>query len=103
MGIYTINCSNCKKPFQWFSGRTVDQTCGKCSPERIPFKIEVSVQYHNNGAEIDCYALRRAVHCNFYSDLEAQQHATELLKNALEEAKLRNLKIYSMTTNVFRE
>lgn len=30
MGLYAIDCSECKKPFMWFSGRGPDQRCAEC-------------------------------------------------------------------------
>lgn len=30
MGLYPIDCSSCKRPFQWFSGNGADQRCARC-------------------------------------------------------------------------
>ena len=41
MGTYSIKCSNCNKPFLWFSGNTGDQRCHECKgPQEIPKKKE---------------------------------------------------------------
>lgn len=36
MGLYPIDCSECKKPFMWFSGLAPDQRCAEC--RQIPIQ-----------------------------------------------------------------
>lgn len=46
MGLYPIDCPQCKKPFMWFSGNLPDQRCVECKgyglvlTEGRPLEIE---------------------------------------------------------------
>lgn len=50
MGLYPINCSECKKLFMWFSGNP-DQQCHDCknkSTEKTDFKITETIIIENS-------------------------------------------------------
>ena len=50
MGIYTVNCQGCERPFQWFSGNvSAGQYCEECKkPKESSVKMEYKeVEYLN--------------------------------------------------------
>lgn len=42
MGLYSINCPECKEPFMWFSGNQLDQHCGKCRKTTLETKAQLT-------------------------------------------------------------
>jgi hypothetical protein len=49
MGIYSINCPNCNKEFQWFSGNVANQLCPDCSGlNAIKAQMNCDIEKVNN-------------------------------------------------------
>lgn len=47
MGLYAVDCSVCKKAFQWFSGGNPAQVCESCQKSAKPSVMEIAEGWKN--------------------------------------------------------